>query len=327
VNDTTRNQGGAAAGGSVTRFYLSADPVLGAGDVPLASRTVDPLAAGASSAASTTMTVPAGTTTGTYYVLAQADAAEANVETSEVNNGNRISIRVGPDLIVSSAVVPASMAAGAAVAVTNTIKNQGGSAAASSSTRIFLSTNPSVDASDVLLGTRVVPSLAASATSSVTTTVTIPPGTAAGAYYVVVQADGSNEVVETIETNNNYSTSVRVGPDLRVATGSVPSKVTPGTPFPVTESTMNAGGAPAAASTTRYYLSTNTLFDVGDMLLGGRDVPALAAGATSTATSSLTVPAGTTKAQYYLVIVADADGGIAEVYENNNTLVLIVVVN
>jgi subtilase family serine protease len=80
-------------------------------------------------------------------------------------------------------------------------------------------------------------------------------------------------------------------------------------------------------SATRYYLSTNTTFDAADLLLGTREVPPLAAGATNSATVSLTVPAGTSRATYYLIMVADAGGEIAEVYENNNTLVVTMAVN
>ena len=75
VNDTTKNLGGGAASASVTRFYLSTDTVLDGNDTTLAgSRDVGVLDAGATSSGSTTVTIPASTPAGSYYILAKADA-------------------------------------------------------------------------------------------------------------------------------------------------------------------------------------------------------------------------------------------------------------
>jgi subtilase family serine protease len=43
VTDTTKNQGAAAAGSTVTSFYLSFNSALDASDVLLGSRTIDAL--------------------------------------------------------------------------------------------------------------------------------------------------------------------------------------------------------------------------------------------------------------------------------------------
>jgi subtilase family serine protease len=96
VNETTRNQGGGAAGASVTRYYLSANGALDATDVPLGSRSVGALGAGASSTAVVSLTIPAGTATGAYYVIARSDDASAVEETTENNNTRAASLRVDP---------------------------------------------------------------------------------------------------------------------------------------------------------------------------------------------------------------------------------------
>ena len=88
ASDTTTNTGGGSAGASVTRFYLSTNASFGPGDVLLGSRTVGPLAAAASTvASSSSLTIPANTPGGTYYVAATADADKEVVETTETNNG------------------------------------------------------------------------------------------------------------------------------------------------------------------------------------------------------------------------------------------------
>jgi subtilase family serine protease len=96
VNDTTRNQGGGTAVASVTRFYFSTNAALDGADVPLGSRTVDPLAGGGTSAGGTAVTIPPGTGPGYYYVLAQADSANAVAESQEGNNTWYASIRIDP---------------------------------------------------------------------------------------------------------------------------------------------------------------------------------------------------------------------------------------
>jgi subtilase family serine protease len=62
--------------------------------VHLVSRSVDPLAAGASS----TATIPAGTAAGSYYILAFTDASGTVTEASETNNqrASAIQVSAGP---------------------------------------------------------------------------------------------------------------------------------------------------------------------------------------------------------------------------------------
>jgi subtilase family serine protease len=87
VTDTTKNQGAGVTAPSTTRFYLSANATLDAGDVLLdGSRAVPSLAGGASSAGSTSVTIPWGLTPGTYYLIAKADADGSVAESAENNN-------------------------------------------------------------------------------------------------------------------------------------------------------------------------------------------------------------------------------------------------
>jgi subtilase family serine protease len=96
VSDTTRNQGGGAAGASVTRFYLSANGALDTGDPVLGARAVPALGGGASDAGATSVTIPPGTAPGTYYLFGRADADGAVAETSDANNIGLTLIQVTP---------------------------------------------------------------------------------------------------------------------------------------------------------------------------------------------------------------------------------------
>jgi subtilase family serine protease len=202
VSDTTRNQGAGTADASTTTLYLSTDTTVGASDIVLGNRAVPVLASGATDSASTIVTIPAGTATGSYYVIARADAGEVVVELYETNNTMYRALAIGPDLRVSYITAPYSAAAGATINVTDTTRNQGGGGAAESATRFVLSSNSLLDAADTILGTRAVPALAAGASNAGTVALTIPAGTAAGTYYLFAVADGEGAVAETSEGNN-----------------------------------------------------------------------------------------------------------------------------
>jgi subtilase family serine protease len=97
-----------------------------------------------------------------------------------------------------------------------------------------------------------------------------------------------------------------------------PSSANAGTRITVSNTARNHGGAGARSSITKFYLSTNSTFGAGDILLGSHGVPSLAAGASSTASTALTVPAGTAPGSYYLLAVSDATKLVTEARENNN---------
>src|SRR4030095_10754628 len=87
----------------------------------------------------------------------------------------------------------------------------------------------------------------------------------------------------------------------------------------VTDFTHNQGITAAIATTTRYYLSLDTLRNAGDKRLGGkRAVPPLAAGATSTGTVNVTVTTSTKLGVYYLLACADDLEVETESVETNN---------
>jgi subtilisin family serine protease/subtilase family serine protease len=320
VSDTTRNQGTGSSPASSTAFYLSADTTLDAADVLLGSRPVPPLAAGASDIASVTLRVPASTPTDSYFVLAQADWGNATDESVETNNlrASR-AIKIGPDLVILAITAPATAAAGGAITVSDTAKNQGDGNAGSSTTKFYLSINSSLDAADVVLGTRSVGALAAGASDASSTTLTLPAATATGAYFVIAQADSAGVLVETSETNNyKASLTVKVGPDLAVTALSGPAAADAGSTITVTDTTRNQGAGAAPASSTGFYLSDDTGYDVTDTYLGSRAVGQLAADGSSSGSTPLQIPATTGPGNYYVIARADWNSGVPETSESNN---------
>jgi subtilisin family serine protease/subtilase family serine protease len=322
VSDTVKNQGASAAGASTTRFYLSPDAALDETDRLLAeSRSVPGLEAGASSTGSTPVLIPSAVATGSYYFLAIADADGAVGETQEVNNKGLKLIQVGGDLTVSALTVPGTAGAGSAIVVTDTVTNAGGGSVPASVTRFYLSTEHTLDSSATLLSeSRTVPGLAAGASSSGSTTIVIPGNVGTGTYYLIALADGGSTVEETREDNNNLSRTVEIGGDLIVSALTVPASAGAGTAIVITETTKNGGAGPVMPSTTRFYLSLNSVLDASDVLLpGGRAVDGLAAGASSTGSTSVLIPSAASSGAYYVIAKADADGAAIETEESNNT--------
>ncbi len=328
ISDATKNQGAGSASTSTTVFYLSSNVLLDDTDTQVGSRSIGSLGPNTTDTATTLLTIPASTTPGTYYIIAKADGASAVQETQELNNVKfSTAIKIGPDLIESSTVVPTAAGAGFPLTIADTVKNQGSSPAGPSTTSFYLSTNSSLDSTDTFLGSRSVAALNAGTTNSGSTTVTIPAGTELGSYFILVSADDTNAVLESAETNNVSYGTTKVGPDLTVFTLTAPPTAVAGATISVTDTTKNAGGGSSGASTTRLYLSSNFTFDAGDQPIGERTVPALGPNGTSAVQTQVTIPAGTAPGLYYIIAVSDADGAVTETTETNNTKALTIRIN
>src|SRR5439155_55029 len=123
-----------------------------------------------------------------------------------------------PDLTETSVTnPPATVLDGSSFSVTDSVQNIGRAAAPASTTRYYLSTTTSKSGARLLTGSRAVPSLASSATSSGTVTVTVGAGTAGGTYFLLACADDTLFFPETNESHNStafpYTTLFR-SPDL-----------------------------------------------------------------------------------------------------------------
>jgi N-acetylneuraminic acid mutarotase len=87
VSDTVTNFGSVTATQSTTGFYLSTNPASVTGAVLLmGSRKVPGVAPASSSTGLTTVTIPAGTALGSYYLIACADYLNKVTESNETNN-------------------------------------------------------------------------------------------------------------------------------------------------------------------------------------------------------------------------------------------------
>ncbi len=331
VSYNVANRGSTTVSQTYTdRVYLSTNATLG-GNVTLGTshgHTV-PLPANATHAHSQAVTIPAGTTPGNYFILVQADVLAVVSEGNEGNNVTAIPITVtgAPgDLVIEALTLSAaSVARGSQVTVSYNVANRGGATVSQTYTdRFHLSTNATLGG-NVTLGTshgHTVP-LPANATHAHSQAVTIPAGTTPGNYFILVQADALAVVSEGNEGNNVTAIPITVttAGDLVIEALTLSAaSVARGSQVTVGYNVANRGGATVSQTyTDRFHLSTNATLG-GNVTLGtshGHTVP-LPANATHAHSQAVTIPAGTTPGNYFVLVQADALGAIGESSEGNN---------
>jgi len=155
-----------------------------------------------------------------------------------------------PDLVVGAVTAPASAETEAYVDVGYQIRNQGVVASPTNSVvqRIYLSTD-SLVGGDVLMGQWAFNG-ALPAGSQFGQTLPIRMPQAAGDYWVIVETDALNNVVELLE-NNNLSistTPIRVAPAYQAVVSTTLEAAPADTPVPLAGQATRAGGLPAAHS-------------------------------------------------------------------------------
>ena len=318
LSATVRNDGnGDASPATTLRYYRSTDATITTEDTAVGTDPVGALAAAGTIAQSISLTAPSSP--GTYYYGACVDAVTDESDTTN-NCSSAVTVTVTapppapdrntPDLVVlSPRVSNDSPAAGTAFTFSATVRNAGSFRATRTSLRFYRSTNATISTADTAVGTAAVGALAAQGTRSESIALTAPssPGTY---YYGACVAAVTGES----DTTNNCSSSIAVTvlitqqqqgvPDLVVASPSVSDDIpAAGAAFTLSVTVRNDGDGDAAATTLRYYQSTDATITTEDTVVGTDAVGALAAQGTIAESISLTAPS-TPGAYYYGACVA-----------------------
>jgi hypothetical protein len=231
-----------------------------------------------------------------------------------------------PDLFVLLADTSANVVKpGDSINAFDRVGNQALGTAPVSTTRYYLSLNSVRDAGDILLGgNHSTPILLPGNQILGFATVTVPTSTPLGTYRLLACADDTKATAELDETNNCLALSARTlqvtRPDLQaVPLDNPPTTATAGQTIQVQDNTFNEGLVAAAASTTRFYLSVDSVKGAGDILLtGSRSVAALAAGSNSNGVTTVVIPSSTAPNTYRLLPCADDLNAVIETIEANN---------
>jgi hypothetical protein len=228
---------------------------------------------------------------------------------------------VQPDLIVTTVTAaPATIAPGANISVTHTVKNISPVAGTAPVTisRLYLSPSPSpLITSQPVLGEVPVPALTGGAMVTVTRSMPVPMGTAPGKYWIIAQANATGTTIEASGANAQVTASpIVVGPDLLMTTLTAPALVSPNLVVPVTTTVKNQGGQATNGSVVRFFLSPSGVLDGSEVAIGVTSTAALAPAASYTTTSRLTIPGNTIPGGKFLL--TQVHGGIPEADLANN---------
>ena len=324
LSASVRNGGNGDAPATTLRYYRSADAAITTSDTPVGTDAVAAL--GASGSASQSMDLTAPSTPGTYYYGACVDAVSGESDTANNCSAAVTVATLQPDLVVGTpAVVSVSnFEAGAQFTLTVTVQNIGDGQSDATTLRYYSSSDSAITASDTPLDTDAVAALAAAGSSKQSVDLTAPatPGT----YYYGACVDA---VTDESATANNCSASVSVTvpqfkPDLMVGAPSVnESRPAAGAGFTLSATVENAGQGDAAATTLRYYQSTDATIAATDTQVGTDSVSGLAAAGTSDQSIDLTAP--DTGGTYYYGACVDAVTGESDTTNNCSTSVTVTV--
>ena len=308
LSATVRNEGAGAAAATTLRYYRSTDATITTSDTSVGTDSVGALAASGTSAESISLTAPA--TAGAYYYGACVDAVTDESDTTD-NCSASVKVDVEepkyPDLEVGTPTVDdTSPVTGATITLSATVSNAGDARSAATTLRYYRSADATITPSDTSVGTDSVGALAASGASAESISLTAPA--TAGAYYYGACVDA---VTDESDTTDNCSVSVKVDveepkyPDLEVGTPTVDdTSPQTGAAIVLSATVSNRGDGESAATTLRYYRSSDATITTGDTSVGTDSIPSLAASGTSDQSVDLTVP--DTAGTYYYGACVDA---------------------
>jgi subtilase family serine protease len=333
ASDIVRNAGTVNTKvGSYTKYFLSSDVAVG-GDLYLGLRAVPILAPGMDNAGTLTLTIPATTPEGSYFLMACADNTGRVAELNETNNCRFSGTTIGigkPDLVISAFSNATSMVQpGGRAVLADTTRNQGSVASSvRTSTKFYLSADNAVGG-DLYIGIRSVNPIPAGSDNSGTLSALIPATTPLGTYQVLACADNTGISAESNETNNCTFASepIRVGrPDLVMTSiSSPPPTAARGSRFSLTDITQNIGTASTSGTTyNKYFLSLDAARDISDIQIGLRAIVAnFPPGGYNTLAVTVTVPTTVPSGTYNVIGCSDDANTQIELSEANNCRVAV----
>ena len=339
LSATVQNDGNGESAATTLRYFRSPDATITTSDTEVGTDAVAGLARSGSDRQSVDVAAPSAP--GPYYYGACVDAVAGESNTAN-NCSTSVQVTVlqtqqqlqgRPDLEVGTPTVSdTSPEPGASFTLSATVSNTGDGESVATTLRYYRSTDATVTTSDAVVGTDAVGASSASGTSAQSISLTAPA--TAGTYYYGACVDA---VTDESDTTNNCSSSVTVTvlvvqqqmqglPDLVVyavvMTGS-PFDGGPGSSFTLQTGIRNDGDGESAATTLRYYRSTDATITTSDTSVGTDAVGALAAAGTSNESTSLTGPSS--PGAYYYGACVDAVAGESDPTNNCSSSVTVTV--
>ncbi|MBX3265900.1 MAG: PD40 domain-containing protein [Acidobacteria bacterium] len=313
----------------VDRVYLSSDATFSFGDVPISGSLLNQsLGTNGAYSRQVTATIP-NLPVGNYYLIVVSDA-DGNVAEGINDNNNATAVPItltapAVDLQVTTVNVDPVIYSGQFANISWTVTNTGSQATASStwSDWVVLSRDAIFDPSDTLLEfRRRSEGLAAGGSYTENRQIAIPAGLT-GDYRILIITDRHNEVVETNNGNNlgSANTELQLPPpaELNVTNITPPSSIVLGeaATFEWTVQNSSSNSASGIWQDT-LYLSTDTTWDSGDIVIGSKQRSGTLAGFASYTETLETVIPPVDPGSYYVIVRTDSRNSVRESNETNN---------
>lgn len=326
-----KNNGSLATGNFGVNIYLSTDSIISVNDLKINSNLLSVTSVNGNATRNVTfssVTIPSTVSSGSYFLILEADASNLVAEKFEDNNiaSTRVNV-VGfnYDLAINSIdLFPANVANnGSTVAFNYTMKNNSNTIINTFNSALYLSTDSVYDGSDPLLtSSNRTGTVAIGGTSVVGLGFSIANSVIPGTYYLIVKTDGNNAYNETNETNNFGVVRINVAAPFRDLTTQFLTdtvKVIRSVNTDVTYRIVNVGNIiSTGGQQIRLFLSTDNVLSTStdQEIISFNITNSIAAGdfAQYVRTLNLANPVGT----YYLFAVADFNNVFVESNENNN---------
>ncbi len=328
------NFGDVAATAFSVELYLSTDKTLAAGDTLLDTFNVPALMAGTNAEASRSITIPAGTTQGWYYVIAKTDAGAAQTEAHENNNELAYKLGIGSGCI-DDTYEPNDTIATSSVMDNGTFADlyicQGGeptgdvyAVTTGANGTIMASITGLTSDLDMKIVTSsgsapagcTAPNKCSSTSGGSAAENVQYTATAGGTFYIKVFGYGSATGPYTLAISGSTGSMPDFAPNTIVAS---PMTVTAGEEIQVDGKIKNNSTQATAGFEWTIRLSSDTTIDAGDLLLGTFTSTGLNAGENRAISEKVTVPMSAPGGQFYVGVFADSAGTVAESTESNNS--------
>lgn len=310
------------------KVYLSSDETWDTGDKQLVSSgNGSQLDGGESYEQHLTITIPYGYI-GTYYLLAVADVSSVNPDLNHDNNVMAVPVNISsipvPDLEVSEfACITEYPACGQPIKVVYKVTNVGdGPTEASYFNRVVYSRNSYEN------GYQVISKLHAEVLQPneyyYDTVEMIIPVPETGNYAIYAHTNHSKVIYE-MNTENNLTmipltVNLNAPGDLIVTNITRPNTISAGESVTVTWTVKNLGPntLDGVGCSDVVYLSTDTVFDVDDKLLGKVDYDMYLEPYSWMTNSLETSVTGLPEGEYYIIVITDGRNTFYESNEDNN---------
>jgi hypothetical protein len=284
------------------------------------------------------ITIPNGIS-GNFYILVRADLQRLITDVDTNNNKKAVCKSTGgakllhigltppPDLQITSWTVPNTATSGQPILIKWKVENKGSGPTHSNAWKdqFYLSTDYTIDNSDVLIGERNHSgNLGINGTYNDSLNAYIPINKV-GNFIVILKTDGANVEYEHSNEGNNTVSSITTASkappaDLIVSSVTAPDSVLSGHSVNISWKVKNQGSNPASGSMRdNIYLSTDSIQDGSDVLLASQSYSFSLAPNAEISRGNVVTVSGVALGDYHVLVRTDVLNNINESNDTNNT--------